>query len=400
MVSDQDVINGYRMILGREPENEAAVIFHAMRHLSLRDLREAFFTSAEFREIYWSICSGRCDRDWNNPDPADDNPLPAEESDIRDRAFWWKYLPPGENENSPVPFREMGFQRYLTDRGLAVHSTLSSFELAFLYALARDYSTGRGAIVDLGCQYGLSTRCLAKGLADNKRLPPVKKHQCIYAFDSFLTGDLVGSSASSSTSYAGSIFYEFLMLNQEFLRNIVPCPGDIRRMNWSLPIEILFIGHTKLSELSRWVIVSMFPWLIEGAIVIQPLNDEYWVHITMEYYSDWFEPLYMTCAEAAAYRCKRAISSEALEVDLATLSAQAKEALLNRALEKAPPTVREVVKCAYAKFLLEEGQADRAAAMVESVITEPSAIGSALEVAAIAAASKEKVRQLIASAVD
>ena len=48
MVTREDVESAYRMILGRDPENEAAIDWHVREHDSLDGLRSFFFGSTEF----------------------------------------------------------------------------------------------------------------------------------------------------------------------------------------------------------------------------------------------------------------------------------------------------------------------------------------------------------------
>src|SRR5438309_1511692 len=48
MVTSEEVVAAYRLILGREPESEEIVRFQAARYSSLRELRHAFIYSHEF----------------------------------------------------------------------------------------------------------------------------------------------------------------------------------------------------------------------------------------------------------------------------------------------------------------------------------------------------------------
>ena len=50
MISDEDVISAYRLLLGREPENQEAVRSAAAECSSLKDLRQRFINSTEFRK--------------------------------------------------------------------------------------------------------------------------------------------------------------------------------------------------------------------------------------------------------------------------------------------------------------------------------------------------------------
>src|SRR5438445_8788800 len=50
MISIDDVKSAYRLILGREPENEEVVADHVRRHRSVAELRAKFLGSVEFRD--------------------------------------------------------------------------------------------------------------------------------------------------------------------------------------------------------------------------------------------------------------------------------------------------------------------------------------------------------------
>ena len=56
MVTKDDVRAAYRLILGREPENEEVLAFHAEQFSSLEEMRAAFFSSPEFHHCF-EICS-------------------------------------------------------------------------------------------------------------------------------------------------------------------------------------------------------------------------------------------------------------------------------------------------------------------------------------------------------
>jgi SAM-dependent methyltransferase len=51
MVTETDVVMAYRLLMGREPDNEMTVRNHAANFKTLQDLRAGFMTSPEFREI-------------------------------------------------------------------------------------------------------------------------------------------------------------------------------------------------------------------------------------------------------------------------------------------------------------------------------------------------------------
>lgn len=55
MVSKEDVIAAYRLLFGREPENDTVVTHYATEVADRRALRQLFINSAEFREKYESL---------------------------------------------------------------------------------------------------------------------------------------------------------------------------------------------------------------------------------------------------------------------------------------------------------------------------------------------------------
>ena len=97
--------------------------------------------------------------------------------DLSSRAFWSKYCPllsGGEG-----PYVEKSWQEYSVD-GVICRSMLMPYELSLLYALAKDYWHGEGAIVDTGCLYGLTTRMFADGILKNPHVPLSEKSGVIF----------------------------------------------------------------------------------------------------------------------------------------------------------------------------------------------------------------------------
>lgn len=252
---------------------------------------------------------------------------------------------------------------------------LTSYELSILFALAKDYWTGAGEIVDLGCLYGLTTRCFAEGLSLNTIADDSAKAKRIYAFDLFLAENYEWWTQASRTVHAGSWFSEFIDLNLDHMPFIAPCPGDLLKMSWGdKPIEILMIDAAKSWELNHWVVSRMFPHLIPGqSIVVQ--QDyvhlaEYWCAITMEYYHDRFETLDFVYGASGVFRSIEPISAAEAAFDLGSLEDSEKKALMDRAIAKAPPSVAEVLKVAKAKMLIDMGELAEAKRLLASVSTK------------------------------
>ena len=62
MISRDEVIGAYRMLLGREPENEAVLRHYATEVAYVAALRELFMASAEFRDKVQDMLASRPQR--------------------------------------------------------------------------------------------------------------------------------------------------------------------------------------------------------------------------------------------------------------------------------------------------------------------------------------------------
>ena len=314
----------------------------------------------------------------------------ALECDFRDVFSWMRYLQNNSDSNS-LGWKLIKNQTYQFETKTAksvCKSMLSQYELALLYMLTKDYYSGQGEILDLGPYLGLSTNVLARGLHQNERLDEQQKAGRIYSFDIFLS-EGYERFLGNDIPLTGSIFQDYLKLNREYLDYLCICPGDLRHFKWiSKPVEIVFIDIAKSWELNDWVIKQVFSNLIPGVSIIVQQDyihfNEYWIHITMEYFQEYFELLYMLYGASAVYRYIKAIPKELLRIELEKLSIEKKSSLLDRARAKAPEPVQEVMKIAHAKCLIEHGSYDEAAELLRAVDTKPKTDDPILNVAGIA----------------
>ena len=324
--------------------------------------------------------------------------------DLTTRDYWTRYVP-FLHPDSPAPFSEQAFQAYSvrTSSGLVdSKSMLSSFELSILFALAKDYWRGEGEIVDLGCLYGLTTRCFAEGIKLNELVPESQKKKRIYAYDLFLAQEYEWWTQCSQTIHAGSWFDEFLAVNQDELAYIVPCPGDLLKMNWgTTPIEILMIDAAKSWLLNHFVISRMFPRLIPGQSVVVQQDymhyNEYWVAITMEYFDDYFKPLDFVYGASGLFLATKAIPEEVAAYDLSKLQPNEKLRLMDQAISKAKPSGAEVLKTAKAKLLLDLGLGPQAEALLSTVRLEKLSAESLDDFSGIAKSCVASVRAAMTS---
>jgi hypothetical protein len=262
----------------------------------------------------------------------------------------------GQSYDPSLGITSTEFQVYdvRTSKGVRrMRSMLTHYEIALLYSLARDWYNGSGEIVDAGPLIGVGTRALAQGLADNAGVS--RKDKRIWSFDLWLASGL-GHYTAGLGLQTGSVFEDFLSLNEDFRNEIHSSPGDLMMMTWnpSLPIEILFIDISKTLELNAWILRQWFPRIIPGRSILLQQDYVYfaqwWVAATMEYFKDDFELIGHVFGATAYYLCRNIPSTEKVNAFL-SLDKRGLLALLDGAIAGAPASVAEVLRCGKAYAL-------------------------------------------------
>jgi hypothetical protein len=227
-------------------------------------------------------------------------------------------------------------------------------ELRLLHHLGRNYASGAGAIVDAGCFFGGSTVALASGLRRN----PVRGLR-IDSYDRFEVEEWTRGIYFPESTPAGTSFRD------QFDRNVAPYAdlinvhaGDITSQPWTGgPIEILFIDVAKNVEVCDWVTWQFFPHLIPGRSLVIQQDYLYhhwvaWLHVTMEYYADYFEYVCDTGINSVVFLNTKKIPEDVLRRDtVASLSIDEKRALMDRAASRFEGPKRELMLSAKAHFL-------------------------------------------------
>jgi len=295
--------------------------------------------------------------------------------DLSDREFWYRHCKtPMNTQNMGIVPLTWQTYKFVSCGGERIsRSMLSIYELALLYSLARHFYKGRGMIIDAGPLLGASTFAFARGLADNSGIDDFQRRARIYSYDIFRSngyerflGDL------SPTAVTGSLLPEFLAINRDYIDSIVVHQGDFLSWSWPKePIEILFIDLAKTHALNAHAIKQFFPCLIPGQSVLVQQDyvhfNEYWIHITMEYFSRNFVSLGYIYGATAYYLCVEQINSAEAAVDLQSLPYERKMELLANARAKTPRSVQQVMKSAAAKCAIENGRFADAAALLDDV---------------------------------
>jgi SAM-dependent methyltransferase len=231
-------------------------------------------------------------------------------------------------------------------------------ELRLLHWLARDYYRGLGAIVDGGAFLGGSTVALADGLRHNRRRRHVAATP-IHSFDRFEVEDWTRGPFFPESTPAGASF------RTRFEDNIAPYAdlievhaGDVRDHQWTAgPIEILFIDMAKHWTVCDWVTWQFFPHLIPGRSLVIQQDYLYhhwvgWLHVTMEFYADYFEYLCDTGVNSVVFLNTRKIPAAVLRPDtVGSLTTEEKATLMDRAANRFAGPQRDMVLAAKAHFL-------------------------------------------------
>jgi ubiquinone/menaquinone biosynthesis C-methylase UbiE len=232
-------------------------------------------------------------------------------------------------------------------------------ELRLLSYLADADYTGAGAIIDAGCFLGGSTVALADGLRRNLRRRGRPAEKLIHSYDRFEVEDWTRGTYFPRSTPAGESFRPL------FDRNIASCAdlvevhaGDVQAEGWSGgPIELLFIDVAKHWEVCDHVTWTFFPHLIPGRSVVIQQDYLYhhwvaWLHVTMEYYADYFRYVCDTGVNSVVFRYVRRIPDDVLrERTVASLTIAEKSDLMDRAAARFEGEQRRMLAAAKEHFL-------------------------------------------------
>jgi SAM-dependent methyltransferase len=240
-----------------------------------------------------------------------------------------------------------------------VTTMLLDDELRLLNHLAGEYFVGEGCIVDAGCFLGGSTVALADGLRRNLRRRQLPERPLIHSFDRFeVEAWTVGTYFPEGTPPGESFRAAFDRNVAPFTPLIEVHAGDVTAAAWrGGPIEILFVDVAKHWTVCDRVTWEFFPHLIPGrSLVVQQdyLYHEWvaWLHVTMEFYADYFEYVCDTGRNSVVFLNTRRIPSDVLrEHTVASLTTAEKVALMDRAAERFTGAQRDLLVSAKQHFL-------------------------------------------------
>lgn len=232
-------------------------------------------------------------------------------------------------------------------------------ELELLNNLAENYYSGTGVIIDGGSFLGGSTVALADGLRRNPRRKRLGVEKAIHSFDRFEVEEWTRGVFFPETTPAGASFRE------QFERNIAPYAdlvevhaGDVRAHEWSgQPIEILFIDMAKHWTVCDGITWQFFPHLIPGRSLVVQQDYLYhhwvgWLHVTMEFYADYFEYVCDTEVNSVVFINTKKIPDSVLRPKtVESLTLAEKTELMDRAANRFDGHRRELILAAKTHFL-------------------------------------------------
>jgi SAM-dependent methyltransferase len=212
-------------------------------------------------------------------------------------------------------------------------------ELRLLHYLAEERYTGDGAIVDAGCFLGGSTVALADGLRRNLRQRGTPEAKLIHSYDKFEVEEwTIGPFFPEGTTPGETFRPQFDRTIAPYADLVTVHAGDVRDFGWSGgPIELLFIDIAKHWTVSDWVTWQFFPNLIPGKSLVIQQDYLYhhwvgWLHVTMEYYADYFQYVCDTGVNSVVFLNTRPIPAGVLrEHTVESLTTAEKIALMDRA---------------------------------------------------------------------
>jgi SAM-dependent methyltransferase len=229
-------------------------------------------------------------------------------------------------------------------------------ELRLLHHLAENYYSGTGVIIDGGAFLGGSTVALADGVRRNPRRHRLGDVKPIHSFDRFDVEEW-----TRDTFFATSRDATF---REQFDRNTAPYAdlvevhaGDIRDHEWNGgPIEILFLDIAKHWRTCDWVTWQFFPHLIPGrSLVVQQdyLYSQFvaWLHVTMEFYADYFEYVCDTEVNSMVFLNTKKIPASVLRRNtVESLTFAETMELIDRAASRFDGAKRDFILAAKAQF--------------------------------------------------
>lgn len=250
---------------------------------------------------------------------------------------------------------------------VACPSMLSADEKQLLYWLARDYVPRDGLVIDAGCFLGGSTLALLAGLSaapaiDGHRAAPFRR---LHSFDRFIADDYMRRwyLDPNGLRLEGDRFRHIFDRHvSAYAPALEVHDGDVTATAWpAQPIALLFIDICKSWTVNDHCTRTWFPHLVAGqAIVVQQdffHHLEYWVVLTQELLSPYFQYLGCVRWNSAVFRAVAPVPPDAIPPRLRDLGLERLDALFERHLGRySAPYELDMLRCARAFLHLDFGE--------------------------------------------
>lgn len=188
-------------------------------------------------------------------------------------------------------------------------------EKQLLYDISVNYFKNVGCIVDAGCFSGGSTMCLGFGLKDK-----ITK-EVIHAYDTFIADEKMHKYHMPEGYKDGQDFLGIFKQNTQQISHLIKIyQGGIQTQPPpDKEIEILFVDIAKTPFVNDYIVEKFFSLLIPGRSLV--IQQDYiwksfngWIHVTMEYLSDYFEIVDFTDnTGSVVFQLKKAIPKQKLK---------------------------------------------------------------------------------------
>jgi SAM-dependent methyltransferase len=240
----------------------------------------------------------------------------------------------------------------------SVPTMLVPDELRLLHHLAEDCYSGLGVIIDGGSFLGGSTVALADGVRRNPRRRRLGEEKVIHSFDRFEVEEWTRGLFFPESTLAGASFRDQFEGNIAAYADLIEVhAGDVLDHEWKGgPIEILFIDMAKHWKTCDWVTWQFFPHLIPGRSIVVQQDYLYhhwvgWLHVTMEFYADYFEYVCDTDVNSVLFLSTKKIPASVLRRNtVESLTFEEKMSLMDRAANRFDGTKRDLILAAKAHF--------------------------------------------------
>jgi hypothetical protein len=265
------------------------------------------------------------------------------------------------------PWRDIG----LPSDAQGVPTMLSKSERKLLYSLARDYSSGDGAIVDAGCFLGGSTAALLAGVRDRADAwagPPVTSYDLFrveaYTLRKFFDdGDVrVGDSFRARFDANVSAFSVPHVVQE----------GDITQLGWSGEnIDVLFLDVLKSPAINDAALRDFFPSLVPGRSII--VHQDYgwgytpWIPITVELMRDSLVLIDWMEWGSHVFFLEGEVPPELIENGVAGLELDVRFELVEQAIARAEGWVEGMVEVARTSLVVERDGTEAGLADLASI---------------------------------